>query len=56
MAKDYMLRVKMSRNEEKRFRSLADEVNLTFSAYVRMVLEEKHRERKEEHKAKRRRT
>lgn len=42
-----MLRVKMTADEEKRFRGLADERSLSFSAYVRMILQEKYAERKE---------
>lgn len=37
-----MLRVKMSADEKKRFQALADDRNLSFSAYVRMILQEKY--------------
>lgn len=41
-----MLRVKLSKEEERRYRALAESHNLTFSSYVRMILEEKHIEYK----------
>jgi hypothetical protein len=39
MARTYMLRVKMTADEEKRFKALADERGLSFSSYVRMILQ-----------------
>jgi antitoxin component of RelBE/YafQ-DinJ toxin-antitoxin module len=41
MARDYMLRVKMDAGEYARFKELADTRGLSFSTYVRLMLQDK---------------